>query len=188
MADKYCSFDELRAAEAPDAFTITVPTGIRSLSLSARTAARSSSVRPRSPRRWPRRVQRLFVRRKKDSNDTDLHITSIARQDRARHGRGDRHRSWREVFVVAMIHAAKGRPKIVPECTLPLTARRRVTLIVTELAVIKPTDAGLVLRESGRDEHRRDPASPQRTSSSREMLPKWLDPWNGTRASLPSPL
>lgn len=49
--------------------------------------------------------------------------------------------------IVAMQHTAKGRPKIVPECTLPLTARRRVTLVVTDLAVIEPTDAGLVLRE-----------------------------------------
>ena len=36
-----------------------------------------------------------------------------------------------------------------PECTLPLTAARRVSLIVTEMAVIEPTDAGLVLRERG---------------------------------------
>ena len=51
--------------------------------------------------------------------------------------------------IVAMMHAARGEPKIVPECTLPLTAARRVSLIVTELAVIEPTDAGLVLRERG---------------------------------------
>lgn len=37
-----------------------------------------------------------------------------------------------------------GEAKIVPECTLPLTAARRISLIVTELAVIEPTDAGLV--------------------------------------------
>jgi acetate CoA/acetoacetate CoA-transferase beta subunit len=49
--------------------------------------------------------------------------------------------------VIAMIHTAKGEPKIVPECTLPLTATRRVDLIVTEMAVIEPTDEGLVLRE-----------------------------------------
>ncbi len=49
--------------------------------------------------------------------------------------------------VVAMVHSQKGRPKIVPECTLPLTALRRVDLVVTEMAVIVPTEAGLVLSE-----------------------------------------
>ena len=49
--------------------------------------------------------------------------------------------------LVAMQHTARGKAKIVPTCTLPLTATRRVTLIVTDLAVIEPTDAGLVLLE-----------------------------------------
>lgn len=49
--------------------------------------------------------------------------------------------------VVAMQHAAKGSSKIVRECTLPLTARRRVDLVVTDLAVIEPTGDGLVLKE-----------------------------------------
>jgi acetate CoA/acetoacetate CoA-transferase beta subunit len=49
--------------------------------------------------------------------------------------------------IVAMQHTARGKPKIVPKCTLPLTSTRRVTLIVTDLAVIEPTDGGLVLRE-----------------------------------------
>lgn len=49
--------------------------------------------------------------------------------------------------IVDMQHTAKGAPKIVPKCTLPLTADRRVTLIITDLAVIEPTDTGLVLRE-----------------------------------------
>lgn len=51
--------------------------------------------------------------------------------------------------VVAMVHTAKGNHKIVPECTLPLTATRRVSLIVTEMAVIEPSEEGLVLRERG---------------------------------------
>ena len=51
--------------------------------------------------------------------------------------------------IVAMVHSAKGNSKIVPECSLPLTALRRVSLIVTEMAVIEPTDTGLFLRERG---------------------------------------
>jgi len=50
--------------------------------------------------------------------------------------------------IVAMTHAVAGTSKIVRRCTLPLTSVRRVDLIVTELAVIEPTDEGLVLRET----------------------------------------
>jgi acetate CoA/acetoacetate CoA-transferase beta subunit len=49
--------------------------------------------------------------------------------------------------VVAMQHTAKGESKIVPELTLPPTAARPVTLVVTDLAVIEPTADGLLLRE-----------------------------------------
>jgi len=50
--------------------------------------------------------------------------------------------------IVAMSHTARGKPKILKHCTLPLTSVRRVNLIVTEMAVIEPTEEGLALRET----------------------------------------
>jgi len=51
--------------------------------------------------------------------------------------------------IVAMTHTVRGEPKIVTKCTLPLTSDRRVSLIVTEIAVIEPTAEGLKLTERG---------------------------------------
>jgi acetate CoA/acetoacetate CoA-transferase beta subunit len=50
--------------------------------------------------------------------------------------------------IIAMQHTAKGRAKIVRECTLPLTASRPIDLLVTELAVIGRDADGLVLLET----------------------------------------
>ncbi|PZC52823.1 MULTISPECIES: 3-oxoacid CoA-transferase subunit B [unclassified Mesotoga] len=53
--------------------------------------------------------------------------------------------------IVAMTHTSKGNPKIVRECSLPITSNRPVDLIVTEIAVIQPTKAGLLLKEKSRE-------------------------------------
>ena len=54
--------------------------------------------------------------------------------------------------IVAMEHTTReGGPKIVPKCGLPLTGRGVVNTIITEMAVIKVTDAGLVLEEIAAD-------------------------------------
>ena len=51
--------------------------------------------------------------------------------------------------IVAMQHTQKGAHKILDKCTLPLTAKEQVNLIITELAVIEVTKEGLVLKELG---------------------------------------
>lgn len=56
-----------------------------------------------------------------------------------------------KAVIVAMEHTQKGNPKILHHCTLPLTAMKAVSLIVTEMGVMKVTDQGLVLTELNKE-------------------------------------
>ena len=49
--------------------------------------------------------------------------------------------------IVAMEHTAKGAPKILKKCSLPLTARHQVNTIITEMGVMEVTAKGLELVE-----------------------------------------
>ena len=51
--------------------------------------------------------------------------------------------------IVAMQHTAKGKPKIVSKCTLPLTSIRPVDLVVSEMAVIEFPEGRATLLETG---------------------------------------
>jgi acetate CoA/acetoacetate CoA-transferase beta subunit len=51
--------------------------------------------------------------------------------------------------IIAMQHTAKGKPKIVKKCSLPLTSIRPVDLLVSEMAVISFPDGRATLLETG---------------------------------------
>jgi acetate CoA/acetoacetate CoA-transferase beta subunit len=53
--------------------------------------------------------------------------------------------------VVTMEHTAKGQPKILEHCSLPLTGQRCVNLVITDLGVIEVVREGLLLREIAPD-------------------------------------
>jgi 3-oxoacid CoA-transferase len=78
-------------------------------------------------------------------------------------------------IVVLMFHLTRdGEPKLVPQCTYPLTAERCVRTIVTDLAVVDVDANGFVLREVapgvGVDEVRAVTAAPLRVADDvREM-------------------
>jgi len=50
--------------------------------------------------------------------------------------------------IVAMEHAAKGgTPKILDRCKLPLTGKKCVNTIITDMAYLEVTPQGLLLKE-----------------------------------------
>ena len=51
--------------------------------------------------------------------------------------------------IIAMQHTAKGKPKIVNTCTLPLTSSRCIDLLVSEMAVISFPEGRATLLETG---------------------------------------
>ena len=51
--------------------------------------------------------------------------------------------------IIAMQHTAKGKPKIVNKCNLPLTSIRPIDLLVSEMAVITFPDGRATLLETG---------------------------------------
>lgn len=49
--------------------------------------------------------------------------------------------------IITMLHTQKGAPKILKKCTLPLTAEKCVTKIITEMAVMEVREEGLWVTE-----------------------------------------
>ncbi len=49
--------------------------------------------------------------------------------------------------IVVMEHTVKNTHKLLTECTLPLTAKKVVSMVITEQAVFEKQDGKLVLTE-----------------------------------------
>lgn len=87
------------------------------------------------------------------SEKGDLAVHSLGDDAGLPHIGGSMDLAWgAKRVIVAMTHNAKdGKAKVVRELTLPVTCRKCVNLIVTDLAVLQVTDQGLVLLEYAPD-------------------------------------
>jgi len=83
------------------------------------------------------------------SENGDLAVHSLGDDTRLPHIGGSMDLSWgAQRVIVAMTHNAKdGAPKVVRELGLPVTCRRCVDLVVTDLAVISVGKQGSTLKE-----------------------------------------
>lgn len=52
-----------------------------------------------------------------------------------------------KTVIIAMTHTNKGKPKILKKCTLPLTAKGQVDMIITEMGVMRVKKEGIILEE-----------------------------------------
>ena len=68
--------------------------------------------------------------------------------------------------ILTMEHTQKGAPKILKECTLPLTAAGQVNMIITEMGVMDITPEGIVVREIQRPSSSLTPTGNPWTSNS----------------------
>ena len=55
--------------------------------------------------------------------------------------------SAKRVFLMLEHRMRDGSPRLLPRCTLPITARGVVTLVATDLGLFAPTGEGFVLRD-----------------------------------------
>jgi 3-oxoacid CoA-transferase subunit B len=83
------------------------------------------------------------------SEKGDAAIHSMSKVDLASKIGGSMDLAWgARRLIVTMTHCAKdGTPKIVRKLTMPVTTRKHVNLIVTDMAVIEVTSSGLLLTE-----------------------------------------